>query len=60
MANSALAHGDDVGLHAGRRRAGRDARRRQCRDLDAGDHAAQQVDRLADSPLEMVLHLDRL
>ena len=48
----------DVGLHAGRGSAGRDAGHRQHDDLDAGQDAAHQVDRLADTPLELILDLD--
>ena len=48
----------DVGLHGGRGRAGRDAGHGQRDDLDAGQGAAQQVDRLADAALEPILDLD--
>ena len=48
----------DVGLHPGRGGAGRDAGHRQRDDLDAGHDAAQQVDRLADAALELILDLD--
>jgi len=53
---AARAH--EVGLRAGRGGAGRDAGHRQHDDLDAGQDAAQQVDRLADTALELILHLD--
>ena len=53
---AARAH--DVGLHAGRGGAGRDAGHRQRDDPDAGQDAAQQVDRLADAALELILDLD--
>jgi len=48
----------DVGLDAGRGRAEGDAGQRQRDDLDAGQHAAQQVDRLADAALELILDLN--
>ena len=52
------ARGRNVGLHAGHGGAGRDAGHRQRDDPDAGHHAAQQVDRLADAALELILNLD--
>jgi hypothetical protein len=48
----------DVGLHAGRGGAGHDGGHRQHDDLDAGQGAVHQVDRLADTPLELILDLD--
>jgi hypothetical protein len=48
----------DVGLHAGHGGAGRDAGHRQGDDPGAGHDAAQQVDRLADAALELILDLD--
>ena len=48
----------DVGFHAGRGGAGRDASHQQRHDLDAGQHAAQQVGRLADAALELILDRD--
>ncbi len=47
-----------VGFHAGRGGAGRDASHQQRHDLDAGQHAAQQVGRLADAALELILDRD--
>ena len=43
----------NVGLHAGRGGAGRDAGHHQRHDPETGQHAAQQVDRLADAALEL-------
>ena len=49
---------DDIGLNPGRGGAGRDAGHRQRDDLDAGHDAAQQVDRLSDTALKLILDLD--
>jgi hypothetical protein len=48
----------DVGLYGSRVRAGRHAGQGQRDDLDAGQRAAQQIDRLADTALEPILDLD--
>ena len=53
-----LARAHDVGLDGGRGGAGRDAGHGQRDDLDAGQDAAQQVDRLADAALKLILDLD--
>jgi hypothetical protein len=37
---------------------GRDAGQGQRHDLDAGQEAAQQIDRLADAALKLILDLD--
>ena len=53
-----LARAHDVGLDGSRRRAGRDAGHGQRDDLDAGQDAAQQIDRLTDAALKLILDLD--
>ena len=54
-----LAHLDDVGLHAVRGRAGHDAEAAQQDHADDASQAAQQVGRLADPVLTVVLDQDR-
>ena len=49
---------DEIGLDGSRGGAGRDAGPGQRDDLDAGQRAAQPIDRLADAALKPILDLD--
>jgi hypothetical protein len=53
-----VARAHEVGLHTGRGGAGPDAGHGQRDDPETGQDTAQQVDRLADAALELILDLD--